>query len=168
MNDPLYNHTVFGPEKGKGGNIGKSDEKLIADLISIHNAENWLGMDGDSELSMFNKGDEAAGIDDIANKLLDREQLSNKNEGNLPQFLITRTSNFLSFYGTKISPTSSLIWEKLHIVRASCRNIAVKSCNLGRQGFISSINMEYKIQTFNVIWRWEVMPRNNKFTLLLP
>ena len=92
MNDPLYNHTVFGPEKGKGGNIGKSDEKLIADLISIHNAENWLGMDGDSELSMFNKGDEGTGIDDIANKLLDREQLSNKNEGNLPQFLITRAS----------------------------------------------------------------------------
>ena len=57
MNDPLYNHTVFGAEKGKGGNIGKSDEKLISDLISIHNAENWLGMDGDSELSMFNKSD---------------------------------------------------------------------------------------------------------------
>ena len=71
MNDPLYNHTVFGPEKGKGGNIGKSDEKLIADLISIHNAENWLGMDGDSELSMFNKEDGADTIEDIAVKLLD-------------------------------------------------------------------------------------------------
>ena len=47
MNDPLYNHIVFGPEKGKGGNIGKSEEKLIADLISIHNAENWLGLDED-------------------------------------------------------------------------------------------------------------------------
>jgi hypothetical protein len=55
MNDPLYNHTVFGPDKGKGGIIGKTDDKLITDLISIHNAENWLGMDGDSELSMFNK-----------------------------------------------------------------------------------------------------------------
>ncbi|XP_047106611.1 RNA pseudouridylate synthase domain-containing protein 2-like [Schistocerca piceifrons] len=53
VNDPLYNHTVFGPEKGKGGNIGKTDEELIRDLINIHNAENWLGMDGDSELSMF-------------------------------------------------------------------------------------------------------------------
>ncbi|XP_039281272.1 RNA pseudouridylate synthase domain-containing protein 2 isoform X3 [Nilaparvata lugens] len=53
VNDPLYNHTVFGPEKGKGGRIGKTDEELIRDLISIHNAENWLGMDGDSELSMF-------------------------------------------------------------------------------------------------------------------
>lgn len=53
VNDPLYNHTVFGPEKGKGGNIGKTDEELIRDLISIHNAENWLGMDGDSDLSMF-------------------------------------------------------------------------------------------------------------------
>lgn len=25
----------------------------MRDLISIHNAENWLGMDGDSELSLF-------------------------------------------------------------------------------------------------------------------
>ena len=58
MNDPLYNHIVFGPDKGKGGVIGKTDDKLITDLISIHNAENWLGMDGDSELSMFNKDQE--------------------------------------------------------------------------------------------------------------
>ena len=29
VNDPLYNHIVFGPEKGKGGRIGKSDEQLI-------------------------------------------------------------------------------------------------------------------------------------------
>ncbi|XP_050426931.1 pseudouridylate synthase RPUSD2-like [Adelges cooleyi] len=52
-NDPLYNHVVFGPEKGRGGIIGKSDEQLIHDLINIHNAENWLGMDGDSELNML-------------------------------------------------------------------------------------------------------------------
>lgn len=50
VNDPLYNHTVFGPERGRGGNIGKSDEDLIRDLISIHNAENWLGIDGDTDL----------------------------------------------------------------------------------------------------------------------
>jgi hypothetical protein len=49
VNDPLYNHEVFGPEKGKHGNIGKTDEQLIQDLISIHNAENWLGMDIESE-----------------------------------------------------------------------------------------------------------------------
>lgn len=47
VNDPLYNHTVFGPEKGKAGNIGKTDEELIHDLISIHNAENWLGGEGE-------------------------------------------------------------------------------------------------------------------------
>ena len=65
MNDPLYNHVVFGPNKGKGGIIGKSDDQLIQDLIAIHNAENWLGMDGDAELSMFNKHD--ATKDDIDN-----------------------------------------------------------------------------------------------------
>ena len=53
VNDPLYNHTVFGPLKGKGGKIGKTDEELVRDLIGIHNAENWLGMDGDSEMSLF-------------------------------------------------------------------------------------------------------------------
>lgn len=51
----MYNHEVFGPMKGKGGDLGgKTDEELVRDLIHIHNAENWLGMDGDSELSMFN------------------------------------------------------------------------------------------------------------------
>lgn len=42
----MYNHEVFGPLKGRGGDTGgKSDEQLISDLISIHNAENWLGVD---------------------------------------------------------------------------------------------------------------------------
>ena len=45
INDPLYNHPVFGPEKGKGGNIGKTNDQLIKDLITLHNAENWLGID---------------------------------------------------------------------------------------------------------------------------
>lgn len=54
INDPLYNHEVFGPVKGKGGDIGgKTDEQLVKDLINIHNAENWLGIDGDSDLSLF-------------------------------------------------------------------------------------------------------------------
>lgn len=45
---------MFGPVKGKGGDIGgKTDEQLVKDLINIHNAENWLGIDGDSDLSLF-------------------------------------------------------------------------------------------------------------------
>ncbi|XP_044759669.1 RNA pseudouridylate synthase domain-containing protein 2-like [Coccinella septempunctata] len=55
INDPLYNHPVFGPLKGKGGDLGgKTNEELIQDLIHIHNAENWLGVDGDVDLTMFN------------------------------------------------------------------------------------------------------------------
>lgn len=53
LRDPLYNHSVFGPEKGKGGNIGKSDEELINDLVHIHNAENWLGLDGNESSTMM-------------------------------------------------------------------------------------------------------------------
>ncbi|XP_034234906.1 RNA pseudouridylate synthase domain-containing protein 2-like [Thrips palmi] len=53
LRDPLYNHPVFGPEKGKGGRIGKSDEQLINDLVHIHNAENWLGLDGNESVAMM-------------------------------------------------------------------------------------------------------------------
>ena len=48
VNDPLYNHPVFGPNKGKGGDIGKTDEELVNQLMEIHNSDNWLGED-DSE-----------------------------------------------------------------------------------------------------------------------
>ncbi|KAH8350676.1 hypothetical protein KR084_000901 [Drosophila pseudotakahashii] len=47
-NDPLYNHEVFGPLKGRGGDIGGiTQEQLITNLITIHNAENWLGLEGE-------------------------------------------------------------------------------------------------------------------------
>lgn len=45
QNDPLYNDTVFGPEKGRDGNFGKTDEQLVKDLILAHNAENWAAPD---------------------------------------------------------------------------------------------------------------------------
>lgn len=65
VNDPLYNHDVFGPNKGRGGDIGgKTDEQLVRDLINIHNAENWLGIDGDSELSMFNSKSIGSDLED--------------------------------------------------------------------------------------------------------
>ena len=44
-NDPLYNSDIFGPEKGKGGNLGKSREKLVEDLIEHHTVENWVNSD---------------------------------------------------------------------------------------------------------------------------
>ena len=42
MNDPLYNSDAFGPEKGKGGCTIKTNAELLADLIKVHNVENWL------------------------------------------------------------------------------------------------------------------------------
>lgn len=71
VNDPLYNHDVFGPLKGRGGDIGgKTDEELVRDLINIHNAENWLGIDGDSELSLFKtmKADSDDGLGSLTGK----------------------------------------------------------------------------------------------------
>lgn len=56
VNDPLYNHPVFGPLRGKGGDMGgKTDEQLVRDLIAIHNAENWLGVDAADDDMLFSK-----------------------------------------------------------------------------------------------------------------
>lgn len=42
VNDGLYNSTVFGPDKGKGGNYGKSLSQLAQDVVSQHRADCWL------------------------------------------------------------------------------------------------------------------------------
>ncbi len=41
-NDPLYNSELFGPTKGKGGQLNKTHEQLIRDLIANHTVENWI------------------------------------------------------------------------------------------------------------------------------
>lgn len=89
VNDPLYNHEVFGPAKGRGGDIGgKSDEQLVRDLINIHNAENWLGIDGDSELSMFKT---------LKNDIEDSLSLGNKGEINIHTYSSFSTSSYILF-----------------------------------------------------------------------
>ncbi|KAH8397602.1 hypothetical protein KR215_001927 [Drosophila sulfurigaster] len=67
LNDPLYNHEVFGPLKGRSGDIGgKSDDELIRDLINIHNAENWLGIDCDSDISLFKNSKDETDLESLS------------------------------------------------------------------------------------------------------
>ncbi|KAH8376917.1 hypothetical protein KR093_002198 [Drosophila rubida] len=67
LNDPLYNHEVFGPLKGRSGDIGgKSDDELIRDLINIHNAENWLGIDCDSDISLFKNAKDETDLESLS------------------------------------------------------------------------------------------------------
>lgn len=76
VNDPLYNHPVFGPLRGKGGDTGgKSDEELVRDLIAIHNAENWLGVDAADDDLLFSKpvSDDKVGEDDCDTGIASRE-----------------------------------------------------------------------------------------------
>jgi len=41
-NDPLYNSEIFGPRKGKGGELNKTHQELIRDLIANHSLEKWI------------------------------------------------------------------------------------------------------------------------------
>lgn len=41
LNDPIYNHEAFGMNKGKNGDIGKSKEQLLEDLLKVHNLKSW-------------------------------------------------------------------------------------------------------------------------------
>ncbi|XP_077542915.1 pseudouridylate synthase RPUSD2-like [Haemaphysalis longicornis] len=47
VNDPLYNHTVFGSEKAKGGLKEKTKEQLVHDLLEVHTLKKWLGPEMD-------------------------------------------------------------------------------------------------------------------------
>ncbi|KAL3182753.1 hypothetical protein MRX96_029352 [Rhipicephalus microplus] len=47
VNDPLYNDTVFGSQKAKGGITEKTKEQLVEDLLEVHNLKKWLGPEMD-------------------------------------------------------------------------------------------------------------------------
>lgn len=44
VNDPIYNTDAWGPAKGKGGNIGKTDEELLRSLVEVHLSKQSLGL----------------------------------------------------------------------------------------------------------------------------
>ncbi|XP_022112342.2 RNA pseudouridylate synthase domain-containing protein 2 isoform X1 [Pieris rapae] len=97
VNDPLYNHSVFGPLRGKGGDTGgKSDEELVRDLIAIHNAENWLGVDAADDDMLFSKPptDDKVGEDECDTGPASREsspRLESPAPGITPSTVMTPT-----------------------------------------------------------------------------
>ncbi|XP_075991937.1 pseudouridylate synthase RPUSD2-like isoform X2 [Anticarsia gemmatalis] len=97
VNDPLYNHPVFGPLRGKGGDTGgKTDEQLVRDLIAIHNAENWLGVDAADDDLLFSKpaSDDKVGEDDCDTGPASREsspRLESPAPGVTPSTIMTPT-----------------------------------------------------------------------------
>ncbi|XP_012317911.2 pseudouridylate synthase RPUSD2 [Aotus nancymaae] len=42
LNDPIYNSTAWGPFRGRGGHIPKTDEELLRDLVAEHQAKQSL------------------------------------------------------------------------------------------------------------------------------
>mgnify|MGYP001246954667 CR=1 FL=1 len=41
VNDPLYNHPVFGEERGRAGRFGRPETELVTELCNLHSADNW-------------------------------------------------------------------------------------------------------------------------------
>ncbi|XP_051000350.1 pseudouridylate synthase RPUSD2 isoform X1 [Acomys russatus] len=58
LNDPIYNSTAWGPSRGQGGHIPKTDEELLRDLVAEHQAKESLNMlslcDGDLAPGLVN------------------------------------------------------------------------------------------------------------------
>jgi len=49
VNDPIYNMAAWGPARGKGGEIGKTDEELLKALVEEHRSKQSLDILGISE-----------------------------------------------------------------------------------------------------------------------
>ncbi|NXH20227.1 RUSD2 protein, partial [Bucco capensis] len=49
VNDPIYNMEAWGPERGKGGKIHKTDEELLKALVEEHRSKQSLDILGISE-----------------------------------------------------------------------------------------------------------------------
>ncbi|XP_059117133.1 pseudouridylate synthase RPUSD2 [Peromyscus eremicus] len=44
LNDPIYNSAAWGPSRGQGGHIPKTDEELLRDLVAEHQAKESLNV----------------------------------------------------------------------------------------------------------------------------
>ncbi|NWU88786.1 RUSD2 protein, partial [Upupa epops] len=52
-NDPIYNLEAWGPARGKGGQIGKTDEELLKALVEEHRSRQSLDVLGISEEDLY-------------------------------------------------------------------------------------------------------------------
>jgi len=79
-NDPLYNSDVFGPLKGKDGDIGGSREQLLHNLIAKHSVENWI--QSEEYINSKIKNSDEENEDDILNEeILNNDDLAKDLEG---------------------------------------------------------------------------------------
>ncbi|KAM9777878.1 pseudouridylate synthase RPUSD2 [Neosynchiropus ocellatus] len=61
VNDPIYGSSAWGPHRGKGGQVGKSDEELYQALVQEHKAKEGLDLAGDvNEVPLEGAGEMAA------------------------------------------------------------------------------------------------------------
>ncbi|XP_051632980.1 pseudouridylate synthase RPUSD2 isoform X2 [Manacus candei] len=57
VNDPIYNMEAWGPDRGKGGKIGKTDEELLKALVEEHRSKQSLEILGISEEDLNSGGE---------------------------------------------------------------------------------------------------------------
>lgn len=98
INDPIYNHIeVFGVNKGKNGEYGKSKEQLLNDLLKTHNLSSWLLDDSPLENGatdckikdkFTDKEENKIALSALDNYLAGSEDLSKKYEKKLEKFEI--------------------------------------------------------------------------------
>lgn len=99
----MYNHEVFGPLKGRGGDIGgKTDEELVRDLINIHNAENWLGIDGDPDMSILSTSKQNCDVNSIT--------LNSETKGNFTYYIHIYLNTLLR----KIKPILAKLFRTIY------------------------------------------------------
>ncbi|XP_039408880.1 RNA pseudouridylate synthase domain-containing protein 2 [Corvus cornix cornix] len=57
VNDPIYNMEAWGPDRGKGGKIGKTDEELLKALVEEHRSKQSLDVLGIGEEDLNSSGE---------------------------------------------------------------------------------------------------------------
>lgn len=57
VNDPIYNMEAWGPDRGKGGKIGKTDEELLKALVEEHRSKQSLEVLGIGEEDLNSSGE---------------------------------------------------------------------------------------------------------------
>ncbi|XP_009669126.2 pseudouridylate synthase RPUSD2 [Struthio camelus] len=121
VNDPIYNMRAWGPERGKGGKIDKTDEELLKALVEEHRSKQSLDVLGISEEDLSpnaenkecgNSSDcmESVQVDPINGNSCPAEDTKDPERGEIPACLQNSDTNLETLEKNKQS-SSCEIWD---------------------------------------------------------
>nr|XP_046268561.1 RNA pseudouridylate synthase domain-containing protein 2 [Scatophagus argus] len=112
LNDPIYGSSAWGPHRGKGGLVGKSDEELLQALVEEHHSQ--------QSLHLLDIADDRIGTEQVADKSKTSETVDKLDDTSEPK---TSGENHQRQTDTQVTTGCGSSSETVNEVNPGCTDV---------------------------------------------